>query len=109
MENLQLEIINLAIVVITTLVGWVTKNAVAYLKKKGIISKLESNKALVKIAVDAVEQTYKTLHGKEKFNMAKAEVVELAQSKGIKITEKEIDLLIESVVKEMNETIKENK
>lgn len=106
MESLQLEIINFAIVVITALVGWATKHVVKYLKDKGVIKSLEKNKALVDVVVKAIEQTYKTLHGEEKLNYAKMEVIELAQAKGIKITEKEIDLLIESAVKEMNSTIK---
>lgn len=109
MEFLQMEIVNLFIIIITALVGWGTKHAVAYLREKGILTKLEKNKALVKIAVDAVEQGYKTLHGEEKLNLAKIEVVKLAKAKGIRITEKELDLLIESTVKEMNDTIKEEK
>ena len=106
MELLQVEIINFAIIVITALVGWATKHVVGYLKEKGIVTKLEKNRALVKIAVEAVEQTYKTLHGKEKLDLAKIEIVKLAKDKGVKVSEKELDLLIESVVKEMNDTIK---
>lgn len=106
MEALQMEIINTVIVALTVLIGWTTKHVVVYLKEKGIVTKLDKNKALVRIAVDAVEQTYKTLHGKEKLNLAKIEVLKLAKSKGIKISEKELDLLIESAVKEMNDTIK---
>lgn len=107
MEAFQVEIINLAIFLLAGFVGWISKHAVAFLKNKGLISKLEANKELVRIAVTAVEQTYKTLHGKEKLEYAKMEVIELAQKKGIKISEKEIDLLIESTVKEMNKNINE--
>lgn len=107
MDAIQIELFELAIVVITALVGWTTKHVVTYLKQKGIITKLENNKALVKIAVEAVEQTYKTLHGNEKLDLAKIELAKLAKQKGVKISEKEIDLLLESAVKEMNDTIKQ--
>ena len=107
MDAIQVELIELAIVAVTALVGWATKHTVTYLKQKGIIAKLENNRALVKIAVEAVEQTYKTLHGKEKMDLAKIELVKLAKEKGVKISEKEIDLLLESAVKEMNDTIKQ--
>ena len=110
MDAIQVELFELAIVVVTALVGWATKHVVTYLKEKGIIVKIENNKALVKIAVEAVEQSYKTLHGKEKLDLAKIELIKLANEKGVKISEKEIDLLLESAVKEMNDTIKkENK
>jgi ribosomal protein L20A (L18A) len=46
---------------------------------------LESHKELVKIVVAGVEQVYAHLHGKEKLNMAKIEIIKLANSKGIKV------------------------
>jgi hypothetical protein len=107
MESLQLEIINLVVAILVACVGLVTRQVVKYLKSKGIISQLENNKALVGIVVKAVEQTYKTLHGEEKLNMAKLEVIKLMNDKKIKISEKEIDLLIEASVKEMKDVVKE--
>lgn len=103
MESLQIEIINFAIVLLTALLGFITKHLVSYLKNKGVIAKLESHKNITSIAVQAVEQGYKHLHGKEKLNVAKIEIIKMAKSKGIKVTEKELDLLIESAVKEMNQ------
>lgn len=102
------EVINFLIFVITGCVGYVSKQAVKYLKRKGIIAKIESNKQLANIVVNAIEQTYKNvLHGDEKLNMAKIELIKLAKDKGVKISEKEIDLLIENSVKEMNKAVKE--
>ena len=109
MESLQTEIINLIGIILAGCVGAVTKYAVAYLKKKGIMSKIESHKALADIVVGAVEQTYKHLHGEEKLNLAKIELLKMAKDKGVKISEKELDVIIESAVKEMNKAIKENK
>lgn len=107
MEALIPELLDIVIVIITALVGVATRYAVSFLKEKGILAKLENNKELVKIVVGAVEQTYKHLEGAEKLNMAKIELVKLMNEKGVKISEKEIDLLIESSVKEMNDTVKE--
>lgn len=106
MEAIQAELINLVIVVITVLIGWVAQKVTAYLKEKGLIAKLESNKELVRIVVNAVEQTYKHLNGDEKLKVAKVELVKLMNEKKIKISEQEIDTLIESAVKEMNDAIK---
>lgn len=106
MEAFQAEFISLLMTVLTICTGIATKYLVSFLKKKGLLTKLEANKELVKIAVEAVEQTYKTLHGEEKFNMAKMEIIKLMQEKKINISEKEIDLLIESMVKEMKDTTK---
>ena len=107
MEGLQAELLNLGIALLTAFVGVITKQVVSYLKKKGLIHQLESNKELVRIVVGAVEQSYKTLKGQEKLNYAKMELIELMGKKKIKISEKELDILIESVVKEMNDTVKQ--
>lgn len=104
--EVQTELINLLLVVITTLVGIITQKATAYLKQKGVLAKLEANKELVKIVVNAVEQTYSHLGGEEKLNMAKVELVRMMNDKKIRISEKEIDVLIESIVREMNDSVK---
>lgn len=107
MQELQAEIINIVVLIIASLLGIVAKQVVSFLKKKGIIAQIESHKEIAKIVVGAVEQTYTHLHGEEKLNVAKIELIKLAKAKGIKITEKELDILIESSVKEMNRNIKE--
>ena len=106
MESIQTEIINLAITVLTVFAGIITQNVVAFLKRRGIVSQLQNNKEIVKIVVGAIEQTYVHLHGEEKFNLAKIELIKLMEEKKIKMSEREIDLLIESMVREMNEKIK---
>lgn len=103
MESIQAEIISIVITIIGVCAGIVTKKVVSFLEKKGMVSHIKNNEQLVKIAVEAVEQTYKQLNGKEKFNVAKTEIVKLMNEKGIKISDKEIDLLIESTVKKMKE------
>lgn len=105
--GLQAEIINFAVVIATALVGYATRRTVQFLKKKGIVADIQNSKELAVIAVTAVEQAYAHLEGAERFNLAKIELVELANKKGIKITEQELNLLIESTVKEMNKVIKQ--
>jgi LL-H family phage holin len=107
MENLQMEIINVVIILLTGAVGFVAKHITSFLKKKGVVAQIQSHKEVANIVVNAVEQTYKHYHGEEKMNLAKMELVKVAKEKGLKITEKELDLLLESAVKEMNKAVKE--
>lgn len=106
MEMIQAEIINLAIAVIVALAGIITGKVTGFLNKKGIIQQLENNREIVKIVVSAVEQMYDYLDGDEKLSMAKIEAVKLLNSKGIKMSDEELELIIESVVKEMKNTLK---
>lgn len=107
MDALQMELINLLIVVLTACVGLVTRYFTKYLKQKGVITILENNKEVVKTVVHATEQLHKQLNGEEKLNLAKMEIINLMQEKNIKISEKEINIFIESAVKEMNKAINE--
>lgn len=106
MEAIQAELISLFIAIITALAGIVTRKVVSYLDKKGVISQLESNQELVRIVVNAVEQAYQELNGEQKFNLAKHRLVSIMNENKVKITEEELDLMIESIVKEMNDSAK---
>jgi len=75
-----------------------------FLKKKyNVLVNNESKKNIVKATVEYVEQVFKEMHGKEKFEEAKKTILELLEEKKIKIGEKELKVLIESAVKEMND------
>ena len=63
----------------------------------------ETAKTVVTDAVKFVEQVYTDLSGKEKLEKATVQVSEILQSKGIKITPAEINMLIESAVYGLNE------
>lgn len=106
MDAIYTEVVNLIIVAVVAMIGFATQKFVKFLKSKGVLASLETNKELVKIVVQSVEQAYKHLDGKEKLNVAKLELVKLMNEKHIKISEKEIDTFIESAVKEMNDVIK---
>lgn len=58
----------------------------------------ETKEKVVRTVVNAVEQLYKDLDGKEKLNNAMAYASEMLESKGVKITELELRMLIESTV-----------
>lgn len=103
MENIQVELVNLAVAILTALVGLATKSVMSFLKKKGVVAQVQNNKEVVSIVVKAVEQMYGQLKGEEKLNMAKMEIIKLMQQKKIKMTEAEIDLMIEAMVKEMKD------
>lgn len=103
--TLNKELADLLMVVLTGGVGYVTKALADYFKKKGFANELQNHKDLVKLVVTGVEQAYSQLHGNEKLNMAKIELIKLANARGIKLDEKELDILIEACVKEMKDTV----
>jgi len=108
MEAIQTELINLLFTVITVLIGMIGARLTGYLKKKGVLQQIENNKELVRIVVDAVEQSYQFFDGAEKFEMAKQNALTLLNEKGITITENELELLIESAVIEAKRSYHEN-
>lgn len=59
-------------------------------------------KDVVNSTVNYVEQIYKDIHGEDKLNKAKEKVVEILTEQGIKITEADLEMLIESAVYGLN-------
>lgn len=102
-----MEIVNILVIVIAGVLGLIAKQVTSFLKKKGLVAQLESHKEIGKIIVGAIEQAYKPLHGEEKLNLAKIELIKFAKEKGLKISERELDLIIESSVREMKKAVKE--
>lgn len=68
--------------------------------KKLINTDIKRN--IVRDTVRYVEQVFNDIHGGEKLNLAIEKASELLRSRGIKIDESEIVVLIESAVSEMN-------
>ena len=62
----------------------------------------QTKKDVVETVVQAVEQLYKDLHGREKLNKALEMAVELLDEKGITATETELHTLIEAAVGAFN-------
>lgn len=59
-------------------------------------------RAVVKDTVRYVEQVFKDIHGVEKLDAAKDKAVKLLEAKGIKVSDEEMIVLIESAVAELN-------
>lgn len=66
----------------------------------------ETTKKVIESTVKFVEQVYKDLDGTEKLKKAIEQASEILQSKGINITDAEINMLIESAVYGMNQASK---
>lgn len=64
----------------------------------------ETKRTVAKDIVRAVEQIYHDLHGADKFNAAAEFFREQLEQYGIVITEREMQILIESAVNEFNRT-----
>lgn len=65
-----------------------------------------TKKEVVKIAVQAVEQLYKELHGEEKLEKALMYASDMLETRGITISAVELRLLVEAAVGEFNEAFK---
>lgn len=85
--------------IITAIAGYlgiVIKNLVTkYLNDK-------TKKAVVRSAVQFVEQVYKDIHGEDKLAEALVAASEMLAEKGIHVTELELRVLIEAAVAEFN-------
>lgn len=63
----------------------------------------DTKKEIAMLTVRYVEQVFKTLHGTEKLDKAKSAFVKILNEKGIKVSEAEINMLLEAAVHKMNE------
>ncbi|MDO6628720.1 hypothetical protein CON15_19105 [Bacillus cereus] len=97
MFSLENVILYLVGFVIVTVGGY----AIRFLKKEGILTKLQQQDMLVKIAVTSVQQGYSSLRGEQKLNIAKKQIVEMANHHGIKINEEQLNHVINAAVKEL--------
>lgn len=110
LEQLMLElqplIVNAAIVIITTIAGAVGKWAYSYLKTK---IDTDEKKKIVETTVKYVNQVYKDLNGDEKLEKAQAAIIEQLNEKGIKITDLELRVMIESAVNTFKDAVVDGK
>lgn len=96
LQNYMLEILATVITAVASFIGVTIKNAYTkYVDTK-------TKKEIVKSTVEYVEQVFKDIHGEEKLNKAKEKALEWLNEKGIKISETELEILIESAVNGFN-------
>ncbi|MGD6876751.1 phage holin, LLH family [Bacillus infantis] len=86
----------LLVALVNVVVGYV----ILFLRKHKVIKELEAHKEIVAIGITAVQGAYANLNGAEKFLLAKEWIIKTATTKGLKIDEKQIDFLIDAMVKE---------
>lgn len=105
MENIKdiitSEVIGIIGIIIATFLSWLG------LRVKNILGNFFDTKTKTTVAltvVQAIEQMYKDLNGEDKLEIAIENISELLADKGIKISENEIRLLIESAVKSVNDS-----
>ncbi len=99
-EQITSGIIGLIITGLSAVFGYIGIKLKAYLDDKSVDKK---KKEAIKVAVRAVEQMWKDLHGKEKFDKCVEYATTYLNEKGITITEFELQLLIEDAVGEFND------
>ena len=103
MTQYGLELIGTLLVALAGALGLIFKNlATKYLNDK-------TKQAIAKLVVQGVEQVYKDLHGEEKLNQALEMFSDLLAEKGIKCSELEMRILLESAVGEFNKVFESEK
>lgn len=90
------ELITTAVIALFGWLGLQAKN----LYKKLITTKIAQD--VCRTTVRYVEQVYKDLHGEEKLHKAMERAAEILASKGIYISENELESLLEAAVNEFN-------
>ena len=103
MENYIMEILATIITAVASYIGVQIKKAYTrYVDTK-------NKKEIVKSTVEYVEQIYKgvMVSNEDKLSKAKEKALEWLNSKGLKISDTELDILIESAVNGLKQTHKE--
>lgn len=87
---------------LVAIIGYLAKIAGAQVQrvsdKYAIKAKLDANKTIVDLSVKYVQQVFKDADGETKYNEAKNKALEIMSEKGIKITDAELNMLIEASV-----------
>ena len=92
LQNYLFEILVTILTGVASFVGLTIKKAYTkYVDTK-------TKKEIVKATVAYVEQVYKTVKGEEKLNKAKEKALEWLNEKGIKISDTELEIMIEACV-----------
>lgn len=105
MDNYIFEILMTMATAVASFIGITIKNAyVKYVDTK-------TKKEIVKATVNYVEQVSSSIiiSSEDKFNKAKNKSLEWLTEKGIKISDTELEVLIESAVNEFNSSLKGGK
>ena len=105
-EILQDNLIQILATVITAVASFI---GVSIKKAYTKYVDTKTKKEIVKETVNYVEQVFKDIHGTEKLDKAKEKALEWLNSKGLKTSDTELEILIESAVNGLKNTNKEEK
>ena len=105
-EILVSSLAQILVIVIGAVAGLVGMKVKNFYNQKEIKEAIENNKVIIGIAVDFVEQTYKTLEGPERFEKAKDKAIAIMNERGIPVKEEEIDAMIEQAVLSFKNSVK---
>ena len=100
LQNYLFEILATVITAVASFIGVAIKNA--YTK----YADTKIKKEIVKDTVYYVEQVFKELHSEEKLNKAKEKALNWLNEKGIKISDTELEILIEAAVNTFNKNLR---
>ncbi|ARM67716.1 hypothetical protein LW81_146 [Lactococcus phage LW81] len=114
MNELVQAITPILLALLVAIIGYLAKIAGIQVQrvadKYAIKAKLDANKTIVDLAVKYVQQVFNEADNQTKYNEAKNKALEILSEKGIKITDAELNMLIEASVanfkKGMTETVK---
>lgn len=94
------EIVTMIVTAVFGMIGVMVKNLAAkYLNDN-------TKRSVAKTVVQFVEQCYKDVHGADKMQIALNRACEMLTEKGIKVSNVEMETLIEAAVAEFNEAFK---
>ena len=104
MQQIQEIIISGAMGIITILAGIAVKAVKDFLVAKGGEKAIKITEILAKNAVNAVEQINKEtdLKGEDKLNQAKKYIVQELEKYNVYMSDKDLDMFVESAVREMH-------
>lgn len=108
MNQITEIVTNGAISILVILAGIIVHAVKSWLVTKGGTNAVKIVEILAKNAVNAVEQINKEtdLKGEEKLNQAKKYIVQELEKYNVYMTDKDLDVFIESAVKQMNDNWK---
>lgn len=102
MNELLQAITPILLALLVAIIGYLAKIAGIQVQrvtdKYAIKAKLDANKTIVDLAVKYVQQVFNEADNKTKYNEAKNKALEILSEKGIKITDSELNMLIEASV-----------
>lgn len=102
MNSLVEQLVPYLVSIVTIILGYVSfrvgKAIDGAMSKYDIYDAIKTNQTIVKASVEYAEQVFKEAKGQEKFDLAKERAVQIFKERGIEISEKELNTLIEQSV-----------